>query len=251
MTKFTLHGRRYWLIGASEGLGAALAEAMSQRGARLVLSSRRADALEAVARPLGAEVVPMDVADPVSVAAAAAQVGEVDGLVWLAAVYWPMRAQDWDTEKVVAMCDINLTGCARVLGAVLPGMVARNEGHVVLTGSLSGFRGLPGAVGYGASKAGVMSLAETLRADLAHTGVRIQLANPGFIRTRLTAMNDFAMPQLMEPAQAADQIIRLMESGRFSRSFPTPFQWLLRGSAFLPEWLYYKLVAAKDKKPST
>ena len=70
----------------------------------------------------------------------------------------------------------------------------------------------------------------------------------GFIRTRLTAMNDFAMPQLMEPAQAADQIIRLMESGRFSRSFPTPFQWLLRGSAFLPEWLYYKLVAAKDNK---
>jgi NADP-dependent 3-hydroxy acid dehydrogenase YdfG len=246
MTKYKLHGRRYWLVGASEGLGAALAQAMAQRGARLVLSSRRADALEAVARPLGAEVVAMDVADPASVAAAAAQVGTVDGLVWLAAVYWPMRAQDWDAEKVVAMCDINLTGCARVLGAVLPGMIARNDGHVVLTGSLSGFRGLPGAVAYGASKAGVMSLAETLRADLAHTGVRIQLANPGFIRTRLTAMNDFAMPQLMEPAQAADQIIRLMESGRFSRSFPTPFQWLLRGSAFLPEWLYYKLVATKD-----
>ena len=72
----------------------ALAQAMAKRGARLVLSSRRADALEAVARPLGAEVVPMDVADPASVAAAAAQVGEVDGLVWLAAVYWPMRAQD-------------------------------------------------------------------------------------------------------------------------------------------------------------
>ena len=240
-------GARYWLVGASDGLGAALAEALAARGLRLVLSARPSDRLTALAARLGAEPVAMDVADAASVRQAAAQVGPVDGLVWLAGVYWPMRAQDWSATQVEAMCDINFTGCARVLGAVLPGMIARNAGHVVITGSLSGFRGLPGAVGYGASKAACMSLAETLYCDLRHTAVRVQLANPGFIRTRLTAQNDFAMPQIMAPEDAAAQMVRLMDSPRFSRSFPTPFQWLFRAANFLPDALYYRLFAPKSR----
>ena len=240
-------GQRYWLVGASDGLGAALAEALAARGMRLVLSARASERLTGLAEKLGAEAVPMDVANPASVKAAAAQVGAVDGLVWLAGVYWPMRAQDWQADQVEAMCDINFTGCARVLGAVLPGMVARNAGHVVITGSLSGFRGLPGAVGYGASKAACMSLAETLYSDLRGSGVKVQLANPGFIRTRLTAQNDFAMPQIMDPAEAAAQMLRLMDSNRFSRSFPTPFQWLFRAANFLPDALYYRLFAPKSR----
>ena len=242
-----LQGKRYWLVGASEGLGAALAQGMADRGARLVLSARNADRLAEVAAPLGAEIAPMDVAKREDVRRVAETVGPVDGLVWLAGIYWPMRAQDWNPDQVEAMCDVNFTGCARVIGAVLPGMVARGQGHLVITGSLSGFRGLPGAVGYGASKAGCMSLAETLHADLRGTGVRVQLANPGFIRTRLTAMNDFAMPQIMEPGAAADHMLRLMESNRFSASFPTPFQWLFRGGNFLPDALYYRLVAPKSR----
>lgn len=239
-------GQRYWLVGASDGLGAALAEALAARGVRLVLSARPSERLTALAARLGAEAVPMDVAHRASVQEAAARVGPVDGLVWLAGVYWPMPAQDWQADQVEAMCDINFTGCARVLGAVLPGMVARNAGHVVITGSLSGFRGLPGAVGYGASKAACMSLAETLYCDLRGTGVKVQLANPGFIRTRLTAQNSFAMPQIMEPSAAAAQMIRLMDSNRFSRSFPTPFQWLFRAANFLPDALYYRLFAPKS-----
>lgn len=240
-------GQRYWLVGASDGLGAALAEALAARGIGLVLSARASDRLTALAEKLGAEAVPMDVADRISVQEAAEKVGAVDGLVWLAGVYWPMSAQDWQADQVEAMCDINFTGCARVLGAVLPGMVARNAGHVVVTGSLSGFRGLPGAVGYGASKAACMSLAETLHCDLRGTGVKVQLANPGFIRTRLTAQNNFAMPQIMQPAEAAAQMIHLMESNRFSRSFPTPFQWLFRAANFLPDALYYWLFAPKSR----
>jgi len=236
-----LQGKRYWLVGASEGLGAALAQGMADRGARLVLSARNADRLAEVAAPLGAEIAPMDVAKREDVRRVAETVGPVDGLVWLAGIYWPMRAQDWNPDQVEAMCDVNFTGCARVIGAVLPGMVARGQGHLVITGSLSGFRGLPGAVGYGASKAGCMSLAETLHADLRGTGVRVQLANPGFIRTRLTAMNDFAMPQIMEPAAAAEIMFAHMDRGGFSRSFPTPFQWVFRLSQFLPDSLYYRL----------
>jgi len=148
------------------------------------------------------------------------------------------RAQDWDAEKVEAMCNVNLTGCARAVGSVLPGMVARNAGHIVITGSLAGFRGLPGAVGYGASKAGCMSLAETLHADLSGSGVKVQLVNPGFVRTRLTDLNRFSMPQIMEPEAAAEAIFAHMQTRRFALSFPAPFAWAFRLAQFLPQPLY-------------
>lgn len=236
-------GKRYWLVGASEGLGLSLARKMSAAGVEVVLSARSADRLaEAVAQMPGrASAVVCDVASRESVRAAAEQVGQVDGVVFLAGIYWPMRAQDWDADRVEAMCDINLTGCARVMGAVVPAMVAKNSGHIVITGSLSGFRGLPGAVGYGAGKAGVMSLAESMHMDLQKTGVEVQLVNPGFIRTRLTDMNDFTMPQIMEPDAAAQVMFEHMTAGGFSRSFPTPFQWVFRLSQFLPDWAYYRL----------
>lgn len=239
-------GKRYWLVGASEGLGLALARQMAAVGVDVILSARSEGKLAQVVADLPrARAVAMDVADDTSVAQAATLVGAVDGVVFLAGVYWPVKAQDWDTRAVTAMCDVNFTGCARVLGAVLPAMVERGAGHVVITGSLSGFRGLPGAVGYAASKAGVMALAESLYADLRGSGVQVQLANPGFIRTRLTEKNDFAMPFLMEPETAAAAMFAHMNTKRFKISFPTVFSWLFRGSQLLPDWAYYRIFAPK------
>lgn len=240
-------GKRYWLVGASEGLGLALAQQMSRAGAEVILSARNEASLTAAAATLPgkSEVVPVDVASSASVRAAAARIGAVDGVVFLAGVYWPTRAQDWDADAVEAMCDVNFTGCARVIGAVLPAMVARGYGHVVITGSLSGFRGLPGAIGYAASKAGTMSLAESIYADLRGSGITVQLANPGFIRTRLTAKNDFAMPFLMEPEAAARAMFEHMTTDHFKVSFPTVFSWVFRLSQFLPDWAYYRLFAPK------
>jgi NADP-dependent 3-hydroxy acid dehydrogenase YdfG len=239
-------GKRYWLVGASEGLGLALAQQLAAKGAEVILSARDPQRLaEAQAQVPRAEAVALDVADTASVTEAAERIGSIDGLVFLAGVYWPMPAQQIDPARLEAMCDINFTGCARVIGAVLPAMIARGAGHVVITGSLSGFRGLPGAIGYAASKAGTMALAESLYADLRGSGVRVQLANPGFIATRLTAKNDFAMPFLMRPDQAAAEMVRLMESQSFKKSFPTVFSWLFRLSQFLPDWAYYRLFAPK------
>ncbi len=236
-------GKRYWLVGASEGLGRALAHRLSRCGTRLVLSARSTDRLEALAAELPglSEVVPMDVTDMDSVRAAAATVGEVDGIVYLSGVYWPFPAQSWDTDKAAAMVDVNFTGAVRVLGQVVPAMVARGEGHIVLTGSLAGFRGLPGSIGYGSSKAGVMHLAESMRCDLRGTGVTVQLANPGFIRTRLTDKNDFNMPFLMEPDAAAEAMFSHMGGEGFASSFPGLFSLVFRGANFLPDGLYFRL----------
>ncbi|SDZ03532.1 NADP-dependent 3-hydroxy acid dehydrogenase YdfG [Jannaschia faecimaris] len=239
--------KRYWLIGASEGLGAALARKLSKAGAEVILSARSKDKLEALSADLPGKssVVTCDAADRASVEAAAAEIGEIDGMVYLAGVYWPQKAQQWNAEEVEAMCDVNFTGAARAVGAVIGGMVERDAGHIVLTGSLSGFRGLPGATGYGASKAGVMWLAEGMYADLRHTGVKVQIANPGFIKTRLTDKNDFDMPFLMTPEDAASHMFDLMNGDGFKSSFPTVFSWLFRGGQFLPDWLWYGLFARK------
>ena len=236
-------GKRYWLVGASQGLGRAVAHELSKTGAELILSARDADALRQLADELPgkATVVPIDVADAGNVAVAAEAAGDIDGMVYLAGVYWPMTASEFDGEKAATMLDVNLTGAARVLGHVLPPMIERDAGHIVLTGSLSGFRGLPGANGYGASKAGIMSMAETLYADLRTSGIDVQLINPGFIKTRLTDKNEFTMPFIMDPDEAARLFVDHMQGDDFARNFPRHFGAMFRLSQFLPDWLYYRL----------
>jgi NADP-dependent 3-hydroxy acid dehydrogenase YdfG len=236
-------GKRYWLVGASAGLGRALAHRLSRAGVELILSARGEDDLRTLADELPGRthVVPMDVSDPESVAAAVKAAGEIDGLVWTVGLYWPQKAQDWVPKEVEAMCDVNFTGLARVLGRVVPGMVARDAGHIVITGSLSAYRGLPGATGYAASKSGVVHMTESLQMDLRDTGVRVQLANPGFIRTRLTDKNDFKMPFLMEPEEAAGVVWEHMNTDSFRRDFPTAFSWVFRLGNLLPDALYFRL----------
>ncbi|MEX0282356.1 MAG: SDR family NAD(P)-dependent oxidoreductase [Arenibacterium sp.] len=241
----TWQGKTYWLIGASEGLGAALARKLSNAGVHVVLSARNEDRLNALASDLSgpSTVQPVDVSSLDSLKQAADAIGPVDGVVYLAGVYWPMPSTQWQAEEAEAMADINFTGLVRAMGVVLPDMVERDSGHVVITGSLSAFRGLPGAIGYAASKAGTLALAESMYADLRKTGVQVQIANPGFIRTRLTDKNDFTMPFIMEPDDAAQVMFEHMNTNRFKLSFPRPFSWVFRLSTLLPDSIYFRLFA--------
>jgi short-subunit dehydrogenase len=236
-------GQRYWIVGASEGLGRALAGVMSRSAAELVLSARNEERLRDLAADLPgrARAVPCDVADRGSVAQAAAEAGEIDGLVYMPAVYWPMTARDWDPDRAEAMADVNFTGCLRVLGHVVPKMLERGRGHIVLVGSLSGRRGLPGSVGYGASKAAIINLAEGMRSDLAETGVEVQLVNPGFVRTRLTDRNDFRMPGIMEPERAAREIFEHMNRDGFAHDFPLWFSLAFAMGRILPQGMWQRL----------
>lgn len=236
-------GKRYWLVGASDGLGAQLARNLSRVGAEVIVSARSEDKLKAVVDglPGRASYQTIDVSDSDSVKAAAEAVGAVDGVVFLAGVYWPFGAKDWDADQATAMADINFTGLMRVMGQVVPMMVARDAGHIVITSSLTGFRGLPGSIGYTASKAATMSLAECMYADLRKTGVQVQVVNPGFIKTQLTDKNDFNMPFMMTPEAAAGQIFEHMNTDGFKKSFPWLFSMVFRLSQFLPDWLYFRI----------
>ena len=240
-------GKRYWLVGASEGLGREVAFCLSKAGAEVIVSARSEDRLRALVAELPGKssYVVVDVADRVAVERAAVAIGPLDGVVYLAGVYWPMKAGEWDNEKADMMGQINYLGASRVVGSVIHGMLAQGHGHIVLTGSLSGFRGLPGAIGYCASKAGLMSLAESMQADLRGSAIQVQLINPGFIKTRLTEKNDFKMPFIMDANKAAHEFFEHMNDDVFKKSFPRVFSWVFRLSQFLPDWLYYRLFGAK------
>ena len=239
------NGKRYWLVGASEGLGAALAHKMSAAGCELILSARSRGPLEnlAEALPGKATAMPVDVTDAEGLERAAQDIGALDGVVQMAGVYWPFGAKDWDAEQANMMAQVNFAGAMALMGVVVPRFVARDAGHIVLTGSLSGYRGLPDSAPYTASKAGVMVLAESLYADLRGSGVDVQLVNPGFVRTRLTDKNDFHMPFRMEPEQAASRYFEHMTTDRFKTAFPTGFSLVFRLAQFLPDWAYYRLFA--------
>ncbi|MFO8126263.1 SDR family NAD(P)-dependent oxidoreductase [Yoonia sp.] len=240
-------GKRYWLVGASEGLGREVAFCLSRAGAEVIVSARSEDRLKELVEELPgkASYITVDVADRAAVEAAAEQAGDIDGVVYLAGVYWPMKTQEWDNEKADMMGEVNFLGASRVVGSVIKSMVAKNAGHIVLVGSLSGFRGLPGAIGYCSSKAGMMSLAESMQADLRTSPIEVQLVNPGFIKTRLTEKNDFNMPFIMSPEDAAKEVFEHMNTDAFKKSFPMMFSWVFRLSQFMPDWMYYRLFGAK------
>lgn len=241
---FDWTGKTYWLVGASEGLGRALAEELAAAGATLCLSARNAERLQELADSLPGHhiVAACDVRDTVSVQAAFESLPPLDGVICNAAFYEPVTATAWDADAVEAMFDVNLTGTARVLGCAVPAFVARGKGHMALVGSLAGYRGLPGSIGYGSSKAGVIHLAESLRCDLPRDRFTIQVINPGFIETRLTAKNDFKMPFIMTAEAAAQRARKALETGRFRTNFPRRFALLFRLAQFLPDWAYFRLM---------
>ncbi|MDB9716346.1 SDR family NAD(P)-dependent oxidoreductase [Amylibacter sp.] len=240
-----LNGKKYWIIGASEGLGRELAIQLSNLGVELIVSARNEIRLNELSLRTKAKVIPLDVLDINAVRKAFKAVGRIDGILYAAGDYTPLNSTVWNIDEVDKMIAINFTGVARVLGLVVPKFIAQNYGHIVMIGSLSGFRGLPNAIGYGASKAGMMHLAENIKADLYKSNIKVQLINPGFIKTRLTEKNNFKMPFIMSAEDAAKHVIRAMQRNRFQTNFPVMFSLIFRMTNFLPAFLYFWLFSKK------
>lgn len=243
------HGRRVWLIGASDGIGRDLARLLAAEGARVAISARRADDLAALAAELGpdARALALDATDQAALDAAAASLladwGGVDHVIYAAGVYWPMGADDLDIEKAATMIEVNLIGALRVAAVAIPVLARGTRPQLALIASASAYRGLPRAIGYGASKAGVVNLAETLAIELAPRGIDVRVINPGFVRTRLTDMNSFRMPAMIDAATAARAISDGLKSRRFHIHFPKRFTLFLVLARALPSRWWLALAA--------
>jgi len=243
-----LKGKKYWIIGASEGLGRELSIQLSNLGVKLIISARNETRLNELSSLTKAKVLALDVLNIDAINQASKSVGIIDGIIYVAGDYTPLNSTTWNVEEVDKMIAVNFTGAAKVLGFIVPKFLKQNNGHLVMIGSLSGFRGLPNAIGYGASKAAMMHLAENIKADLYKTPIKIQLINPGFIKTRLTEKNNFKMPFIMSVEDAAKRVIIAMNSNRFQTNFPLIFSLLFRASNLLPAFIYFWLFSSNMKK---
>ena len=221
-------GRSVWIVGASSGIGRATAAALHAQGARVAVSARNAAALQEFALQFpGSLALPLDVTDHASVAAAYARLqaawGTPDLTFACAGHYQSLRATAFSLAEMRRHVDINYLGALNVLDVILPGLLAAGRGHLSLMGSVAGYRGLPEALAYGPTKAALNNLAEVLYFDLHDRGIGVSIINPGFVDTPLTAKNRFHMPALMTSEQAAVQILRGWQSGRFEVHFPRLF----------------------------
>ncbi|MCB1912581.1 MAG: SDR family NAD(P)-dependent oxidoreductase [Zoogloeaceae bacterium] len=240
-------GRRVWLVGASSGIGAALAGRLSAQGARLALSARSADKLADLASGLsGAVSVPLDVTSPGALASGREAVlealGGIDLAIFNAGTYRPLRSWELDAAVARETVAVNLLGVMDGLAVVLPSMVGAGRGGVAIVGSVAGYGGLPKAVTYGPSKAALINLAEVLYLDLAPRGLSVWLIDPGFVDTPLTAGNDFEMPALISADEAAAQIMKGFASGGFEIHFPKRFTRVMKLLRLLPHRLYFPLI---------
>jgi short-subunit dehydrogenase len=240
---------RVWIIGASTGIGAATAAALLAAGARVALSARAADKLHAIAatgRPAQALVEPLDFTDGAAVAAAVARIftawGGCDLVLVVAGTHREIRAWDLTERDADALLEVNLNGPIATTAAVLPALLAQGKGALGIVSSVAGYRGLPRALVYGASKAALINFAEALYLDLNPKGLGVYLINPGFVKTPLTARNDFAMPALITAEEAAREILRGLAAGRFEIHFPRRFTGTLKLLRLLPYRAYFALV---------
>lgn len=232
-----LAGQRCWVVGASSGIGAALAAELVARGAHVAISARRQDRLDQVAAGRMA-VLACDVTDHEATLAAAGRVrrllGGMDLVVWSAGTWLQFDALKWDRESFARHVEVNLLGLNNLLAAVVPDMVETRHGHLVGIASVAGYRGLAGAEAYGATKAAQLNLLEALRASLSHNGIRVTTVSPGFVRTEMTRSNSFPMPFLIEPDEAARTIADGLERGDHETVFPLPMAVLMKTASILP-----------------
>lgn len=236
-------GKRVWLVGASSGIGAALARELARLGARVALSARSIDKLRALDIG-GALLLPCDATDTASLASARASLlaawRGVDLVIYLAGDYVPMRAVDFDLAVAEKVVTVNFNGGMRLAATVLPDLQA--GGGIAFVASVAGYRGLPKALAYGPGKAALIHFAECLFLDLHPQGIGVWVINPGFVDTRLTAQNDFTMPALMTPEAAATAAVDALKTGKFEIHFPKRFTRMLKLFSLLPYRWYFPLI---------
>lgn len=247
--------RRVWIVGASSGIGAALAETLIDQGARVAVSARSAGKLDALAAraPARVRVLPFDVNDNQAWAAAAGELTQawqgIDHFIFCAAAYRPVRAWTLTPGLIAEMVGTNVTAAMTGVATILPALLARGDGAVSLIGSVAGYTGLPKSLVYGPTKAALINFCEALYLDVHPRGLAVHLINPGFVDTPLTQQNDFHMPALLTPAQAAQEIMRGMAAGDFEIHFPKRFTAWLRLMRRLPYRLRFALLAKVAEQP--
>lgn len=239
------HGKYIWILGASSGIGEALAKELAAQGATLALSARRKEVLKALIDDLDGEghlALPLDVSDLKALKKASTSIQKsfphLDSAVFMAAIYSPHDGKKKDIEFIHNMINVNIGGAFNMIDVVQPVFEQQKHGQIALCASVAGYRGLPFGQPYCATKAALINLAESLKVELAPKNIDVKVINPGFVKTPLTDKNDFPMPMIIESEDAAKALASGLRSKSFEIHFPKKFTYLMKFIRMLPTPLY-------------
>lgn len=245
-----IRDRNILVVGASSGIGFSIATLLRRNGAQVYVSARRSNLLE---KHFPKEnVFPMDVTNSEEISSLFAKIQNtnlnIDSVFWCPGIYTPMHLNDFNVDEAEKIVLTNFS-CVFHPFSLMINYWIKNKGiflnksiHWVWISSVAGYRGLPGSVAYGPSKAAMNNLAESSYIELKPHGINITLVCPGFVDSRLTKKNTFKMPAIISPEEAADSILKGLKNGEFEIHFPKKFTFWLKILNFLPFWLYFKLV---------
>jgi short-subunit dehydrogenase len=236
-----------WITGGGSGIGRELAVQLARRGCRVAVSGRTSEPLEALAREhAGISAFPLDVTDSAACRDVASQIskscGAVDLVINSAGIWRLADVAGFSAQDAADVMDVNYRGAVNVVAACLPDMRRRGTGQLCLMGSVAGYRGIPRTGLYAPSKAAIIVLGEALRTDAAQFGIGVSVVNCGFVKTPMSASNDFDMPFIVEPDHAAAKIIDGLSRNRFEITFPWPLMVIMKIMRALPYAIYFALI---------
>tara|TARA_Y100000590_G_scaffold251154_1_gene282049 strand:+ start:701 stop:1456 length:756 start_codon:yes stop_codon:yes gene_type:complete len=240
--------KNVWITGASSGIGKALAVKFASEGWQVAASARRENLLEDLNKQNpNIYSFPLDVKNQLETKNIFQNVlkklKSVDISVFCTGMHDPDAEKKLDAEKIREIMETNFFGTLNCITAVNDYFREKKSGHISIVSSVAGYRGLPAASGYCASKSALSSLAESLYFDFKRYNVRVSLVSPGFIKTPMTDKNKFPMPMIKSPEFAAEKMfIGLTKKNSFEIHFPIAFTLLMKLLKIMPNWLYFFLV---------
>jgi short-subunit dehydrogenase len=240
--------KNIWLVGASFGIGEELYRQFCEAGANLIISGRNLEKLQQIiSENKNHLALPMDVTDENSVNLAVEKLlqsfQKIDLIIFCAGAYQPMNVDNFDLKKAKEISKTNYVGMLNLLAAILPTIKQKKLAHLAIISSVAGYFGMNNSLSYGASKAALSNLVMSLYLELKKYDVKVQLINPGFVKTRLTDQNNFKMPLMITPQKAAAVIIKELGSNKFEIFFPKVFVWMMKLIGLLPYKLQLKLLS--------
>ena len=240
--------KKLWITGASSGIGKALAIKFAKEGWQVAASARRENLLNDLNnRYENIRPFPLNVNDKAASKNIFQNIIEefktLDICVFCTGIHDPEAEKKFSSEKIREIMETNFFG---TLNCIMPASIyfkEKKSGHISIVSSVAGYRGLPAASGYCASKAALTSLAESLYFDFKRHNVRVSLVSPGFIKTPMTDKNKFPMPMIRSPEFAAEKMfIGLTKKNTFEIHFPIAFTMIMKLLKIMPNWLYFLLI---------
>ena len=242
-----------WITGASSGIGKALAIKFANEGWQVAASARREDLLNKIAESNeNISSFPLDVTNSEKCKEIFEQIKNklqnIDICFFSTGTWDPKKEKEIDLDQMKKVMNINFFGTLNCIKAVEKYFREKNSGHISIVSSIAGYRGLPNSTGYGASKAALNNLAESLYFDFGRNNVRVSLVSPGFIKTQMTDKNQFKMHFLKTAEYAADKIYKgLINGSSFEIDFPKELTLILKFLKILPDSLYFKIIKKLTK----